>query len=467
MASTKAFPVLLACWAALFHTPAASAQTRSPEKAATVRFDPQAEVQISLTRIIQNLNHDQIARGIVIASPSRRDPDYFFHWVRDAALTMGTLLDFAPRQPQLAPAIQAWSKMERSLQAISRGSVGGLGEPKFHVDGQLFSGPWGRPQNDGPAIRAWATLRAFGQFDDFVQNDLEYLRREWMNTDFDLWEEVRGHHFFTRYAQMAAFRTAATTLIRQQRRDLAQSYAAEAARIEASLSTFVDGQRQLVTPTLPGSQGVQKHAGVDISVILGLIYFGPSNHWSVSQSYVLNTAHRLEQVFTQLYPINRQYPDMAPAIGRYPEDVYDGNGFSGGHPWYLATFGMAEFYCQLVEDYARRGSILFDPINLAFFQSLSSGVSVSAFQNLNSSQPQFWDLLAALQSKAHSFISRALFHGGADRHFAEQFDRHSGFRRGARDLTWSYAAHLRAMQRCQGTQLGLERLRQSSPTARF
>lgn len=459
MVNIKAFPVVFAALAMALAPVISEAQTRTRPRFSDLQLQPEKEVQISLSRIMTNLNHSQVARGIVIASPSRRDPDYFYHWIRDAALTMGTLTDFAGRHPQLTPAIQSWNRMERKLQAQSLKIQGGLGEPKFHVDGSPFTGPWGRPQNDGPATRAWATLRAFGQLDEFVKTDIEYTQREWMNPDIDLWEEVRGHHFFTRYSQMAALRLASTAALRQQRRDLAQTYANDAARIEKSLSAFIDSNRQLVTPTLPGSHGVQKNAGIDISVILGLIYFGPTANWSVSQSYVLNTAHRIETVFAQIYPINRQFPDMAPGIGRYPEDVYDGNGFSGGHPWYLATFGMAEYYCQVIEDFSRKGVIVFDPINQAFFKALQPELAVSSFTVLNSSQPEFWSLMAAMQTKAQSFISRALFHGGADRHFAEQFDRHSGFRRGASDLTWSYASHARAMQRCQGTQLGLDSIR--------
>lgn len=30
----------------------------------------------------------------------------------------------------------------------------GLGEPKYQVDGSRFNGAWGRPQRDGPALRA-------------------------------------------------------------------------------------------------------------------------------------------------------------------------------------------------------------------------------------------------------------------------------------------------------------------------
>jgi glucoamylase len=34
----------------------------------------------------------------------------------------------------------------------------GLGEPKFMVDGTRFNGAWGRPQRDGPALRAVALM---------------------------------------------------------------------------------------------------------------------------------------------------------------------------------------------------------------------------------------------------------------------------------------------------------------------
>lgn len=34
----------------------------------------------------------------------------------------------------------------------------GLGEPKFNVDMTEFTGSWGRPQRDGPALRATAMI---------------------------------------------------------------------------------------------------------------------------------------------------------------------------------------------------------------------------------------------------------------------------------------------------------------------
>lgn len=37
-------------------------------------------------------------------------------------------------------------------------SSGGLAEPKFNVDMSPYTGDWGRPQRDGPALRATAMI---------------------------------------------------------------------------------------------------------------------------------------------------------------------------------------------------------------------------------------------------------------------------------------------------------------------
>eukprot|EP00954_Amorphochlora_amoebiformis_P026471 1379473-Amorphochlora_amoeboformis.AAC.1 len=106
------------------------------------------------------------------------------------------------------------------------------GEPKFFMDGRVYNGPWGRPQNDGPALRAialinyanqliakgrmqevkdtlystdlnkpvWSQDSGFGagrmgeiqrRFICFhgIKFDLEYVAHQWQQTSFDLWEE--------------------------------------------------------------------------------------------------------------------------------------------------------------------------------------------------------------------------------------------------------------------------------------
>src|SRR4051812_39511135 len=51
---------------------------------------------------------------------------------------------------------------------------------------------------------------------------------------------------------------------------------------------------------------------------------------------VLSTAYHLEQAFKPIYAINRGTL-VGTAIGRYPEDIYDGINKSNGNPWVLCT----------------------------------------------------------------------------------------------------------------------------------
>lgn len=63
--------------------------------------------------------------------------------------------------------IEDYIDAQAYIQTISNPSgglsTGGLGEPKFNVDETAFTGSWGRPQRDGPALRATALI-AFGQW---------------------------------------------------------------------------------------------------------------------------------------------------------------------------------------------------------------------------------------------------------------------------------------------------------------
>jgi glucoamylase len=55
--------------------------------------------------------------------------------------------------------IEEYVNAQANLQTVSNpsGSLSdgsGLGEPKFNVDMSAYTGSWGRPQRDGPALRA-------------------------------------------------------------------------------------------------------------------------------------------------------------------------------------------------------------------------------------------------------------------------------------------------------------------------
>lgn len=81
---------------------------------------------------------------------------------------MKTLIDlFKNGDTGLLSVIEEYINAQAYIQTISNPSgdlsSGGLGEPKFNVDETAFTGSWGRPQRDGPALRATALI-AFGQW---------------------------------------------------------------------------------------------------------------------------------------------------------------------------------------------------------------------------------------------------------------------------------------------------------------
>ena len=81
-----------------------------------------------------------------------------YTWTRDSALTLKLLIDeFIAGNSSLQSTIEYYIVAQAKLQTVSNpsGSLssGGLGEPKFNIDLTAFTGAWGRPQRDGPALR--------------------------------------------------------------------------------------------------------------------------------------------------------------------------------------------------------------------------------------------------------------------------------------------------------------------------
>ncbi len=116
----------------------------------------------------------------------------------------------------------------------------------------------------------------------------------------------------------------------------------------------------------------------------------------------------LTNSFKMAYSINHDNNTKAVAIGRYPEDRYDGYGTNGtGNPWFLATMGLGEYYC------------------------IAQKTSKRNYSELVESQFQM-----------------VIYHSDRTGHLSEQFNRNNGIMQGARDLTWSYSSFLTAMMRC-------------------
>lgn len=369
---------------------------------------------ILITFLLANLNPVDGIRGTVIASPSRENPDYYYHWVRDAALVMSVV--WSQKLGDSDELLRDFASATKKHQELSGDA--NLGEPKYHVDGKPYTEPWGRPQNDGPALRAltltkWAQAllnrgeTAYVQkalYDgrlpstSVIKRDLEYVAHHWSEPCFDLWEEVQGEHFYTLAVSARALQEGALLADRLNDSDAAVFYRQQVKKIKKSLRRFLSSSRGWIIPTLRNSKRNFKTSDLDVSVVLGLlhsdfIYLSPTDPW------VLKTLVKLEESFLKTYEVNKHGPGVA--IGRYPEDAY-----FGGNPWFLTTAAMGEIYFKLA---------------------------------MASANPE---LAQAYANKGETFLERIRYHMPHDQRLTEQFRRDSGFVVGASDLTWSYASVL-------------------------
>lgn len=94
--------------------------------------------------------------GFVVASPSTVNPNYFYTWTRDSALTQLMLIDeliFGTESVgnnSLQIIAEQYTTAQAQLQTVTNPSGAlwpagqGLGEPKFYTNGTRFNGAWGR-----------------------------------------------------------------------------------------------------------------------------------------------------------------------------------------------------------------------------------------------------------------------------------------------------------------------------------
>lgn len=435
------------------------------------------QTKISAEKMRANISPAGAARGAVVASPSRRDPDYWFHWIRDAALVM----DIYVQQYSSASSAEKgkiWRLMDDFI-VFSRANQQaptptGLGEPKLHADGSVFDGPWGRPQNDGPPLRAvtlvrWAHLLLDEGQESYVRSrlydgelpartvikaDLEYTAHQWKEKTFDLWEEVKGDHYYTRLASLAAMREGAELAHRLGDDGAANYYRGQAHLIEAALRTHWDSGRGLLRTTRGRVEGIDyKNSDLDIATILGVLHAdiqGPE--FSVEDSKVMATALKVEESFRTIYAVNAagRFPEAGIAIGRYPEDRYSGGPAWIGNPWVLTTAGMAEYLYKLARTLNKKSRFEVDAINEKFIRSIVgktlAGRPVQPGVAIKQATPEMRELVEGLVEKGDRFMKRVRIHANPDGSLSEQIDRNSGFMVSARDLTWSYASFLTAMR---------------------
>lgn len=376
--------------------------------------------KVAEQQILANTSPQGAVKGTVLASTSKTDPDYYFHWVRDASLTMMAIQDFRIGNTDVL--LNDFLTLTQLHQSKS-GDLN-LGEPKYLVSSEPFTGPWGRPQNDGPALRAivfanWANYLLNSKNESYVRlniydgsflsksvlkRDLEYIAHHWSEPSYDLWEEVKGEHFYTLMVIRKALLLGADVALRLSDPAAAKFYFEQADLIKIKLQSFVVNNKLVATQNYVAGLST-KSSNKDVAVLLGVLH-GDLDNGFLSSQVVSQTLKDLQSTFKAIYNVNSHGPSAA-AFGRYPEDTY-----YGGNPWFLTTLAQAEI----------------------MYKSASTQYDID---------------------QADLVMKRVQYHVPADLHLTEQLDKNSGFCLGAADLTWSYVSFLTAAHAREAALLSL------------
>ncbi|KAF8530546.1 glucoamylase [Hysterangium stoloniferum] len=424
----------------------------------------QFEMPIAKAGILANIGphgskSSGAAAGLVIASPSATNPDYLFTWTRDSSLVFKALIDqyVSGQDTTLLGQINNFITAEANLQQVTNpsGSIttGGLAEPKFNIDGSAFTGPWGRPQRDGPALRATAMI-TFGNFLlsqnnktfvtqslwPIIQNDLNYVQNNWNQSTFDLWEELDSSSFFTTAVQHRSLREGAAFATAIGQTSAASGYTSQAANVLCFLQSYWNPSGSYITSNTGGGR-----VGIDANSVLASIHtydaeagcdattFQPCSDKALANHLVYVDS------FRGIYDINSGLgPGTAAATGRYPEDVY-----FNGNPWYLATFAAAEQLYLSLHTWAVVGSLQVTTLSRPFFAQFIPSIATGTYA---SSSSTFTSLTTAIKTYADGFVALNAKFTPSDGGIAEQFSKSNGSPVSAVDLTWSYASAVTAFQ---------------------
>ena len=166
------------------------------------------------------------------------------------------------------------------------------------------------------------------------------------------------------------------------------------------------------------------------------MYFRCSNRALANHKVVTDS-------FRSIYTINSGIAEgTAVAVGRYPEDSYQ-----GGNPWYLNTLAAAELLYDALYTWNKQGSITVTSTSLAFFQDFDSSVTAGTY---TSSSSTYTTLYNAVKTYADGYVNVVATYAQSNGSLSEQFSRSNGAPLSAYDLTWSYASFLTAAARRAG-----------------
>ena len=394
-------------------------------------------------------NFDINGSGAVIASPGDCPAldgccpgDYKFHWMRDGALSIKALIETA-NVTGLSDA--AVASLVQGYVSWVAGVTAGSAEPKWNITARApYAFPWCHPQTDGPPLRALTLLFAMRRFAELsgaawelAKADLDWIVTEG-NFDLpscDLWEEgtAESNLLWNRVAMRAALlggAEAAAAHGDEARQKQYQQAAEEKVVDPWPEHTLPSGALSECPAEGQGEGCAESGKQIDGVVILALIHAGDAATPATdpAAAAVARTIAVYNEAFCGAYPVNRQgLPGVL--YGRYLKDEYGSGG--EGNPWVLITAALANLLYRAAISAA--ASPLSDDAVAAWRATFGAGFGADG---------------AAFVAAGDSVLRRLRVHVAPsdDDHLYEQLDKGDGHQYNAKDITWSYAETLSALQ---------------------
>ncbi|KAL9090377.1 MAG: hypothetical protein Q9159_002004 [Coniocarpon cinnabarinum] len=421
----------------------------------------------ALSYMFTNIEVPNAANGTVIAAQSYSAPDVslFLTIILGAANKAASA-----QQTNFSDLLFRYAGARASEQTVPNQQTG-LGEPKFNLDNSLFTGPWGRPQNDGAATSAITLIDFANEYLDAggdmsqvmnnlydsdanpagapVKKDLLFVANNYSSISFDLWEEEQANHFYTKMVQHRAMVLGSAFATRLGDSATASTLSAAATEIESLLQDFWDPVRGIILYEY-GPVAGGKYSYIDSAVLLGVIHgYAGDGVYSYTNDYLLATAVRQATRFKEIYALSATETDaagltLAMDIGRYPEDTYNGvESGNQGNPWFLCTAAFAEVFYRASTAFNATGAIAVSDTSKPFWDYFAAGVAPATGTYADGSA-EYEGMLAALQGWGDAFLRTYKNYVPEGGHTPEEFNRGTGAPEGAADLTWSYASLLTA-----------------------
>lgn len=297
-------------------------------------------------KLNENLNYSKV-KGMVIASPSDFPP-YKFHWIRDSALVMRVYVDLYQKHQDDHSLVKILDYINNEYNIQKMKTLTHLGEPKVNIDLTPYNEPWGRPQNDGPALRGILMIKILKLLKNnynvimekvvskIIKKDIEYILSNWQTPCFDLWEEIQGWHFYTRMVQLKFIKDCI------QNKEILNQYFCFNSEIKTIYQHFLvnikdhlDGE-DIISSFDKDGNIIRKD---DASILLAFAHIDYDQeiltHFPLH--YTLQTSRNLIHYFREKYQNYQTH-----LIGRYQCDKY-----FDGQVWILCSLGLAQIYYKL------------------------------------------------------------------------------------------------------------------------